>query len=226
MKILVVEDEPSLCEVLSKTLENEGHVVEKAMSRSEAQDKLAGYRYDCILLDVMLPDGNGLDLLRELKQANRRENVIVVSAKDSLEDKVAGLDYGADDYLSKPFHLAELSARIKSVARRSQGGGMRGFSLGNVYLDPESFRLWVDGKEIALLKKEFNILSYFMQRPNHVIDKSVLAESVWGDHADQSDDFHYVYAQMKNLRRKLVGSGASVEIVSIYGFGYKLVERQ
>ena len=118
----------------------------------------------------MLPDGNGLKLLEDLKREGKRENVIIISARDSLEDKVLGLDLGADDYLPKPFHLMELSARIKSVFRRSSGGGQRGYSLGNVFLDPESKQVIVDGAAVNLLKKEFDILAYFMQRPNHVID--------------------------------------------------------
>ena len=129
---------------------------------------------------------------------------------------------GADDYLPKPFHTAELKARIKSVVRRSRNDGRLEITLGNVVLDPESCRVRIDGKEVELLKKEFDILRFFMQRPNHVVDKSILAEAVWGDHADQADNFHFVYAQMKNLRRKLSEAGADIEIKSVYGFGYKL----
>ena len=137
--------------------------------------------------------------------------------------KVAALDMGADDYLPKPFHTAELLARIKSVLRRGKSGGEMVLILGNVSLEPESSRVLVNNKELSLLKKEFDILFYFMQRPNHLVDKSVLAEAVWGDHADQADNFHFVYAQMKNLRRKLIDAGANIEIKAIYGFGYKLV---
>lgn len=144
-------------------------------------------------------------------------------ARDSLDDKILGLDMGADDYLPKPFHTAELLARIKSVLRRGKSGGEMALILGNVSLEPESSRVLVNNKELSLLKKEFDILFYFMQRPNHLVDKSVLAEAVWGDHADQADNFHFVYAQMKNLRRKLIDAGANIEIKAIYGFGYKLV---
>ena len=141
---------------------------------------------------------------------------------DRTHHKILGLELGADDYLPKPFHTAELKARIKSVVRRSRNDGNIDIILGNVSLDPESRRVKIAGKEIELLKKEFDILRFFMQRPNHVVDKSVLAEAVWGDHADQADNFHFVYAQMKNLRRKLSESGADIEIKSVYGFGYKL----
>lgn len=223
MKLLIVEDEPSLREIMTRTLRGEGYVVEQASDYASAVEKLAGYSYDCILLDIMLPDGNGLKLLKKLKENDRRESVIIISAKDSLEDKVSGLELGADDYLAKPFHLMELSARIRSVARRSMGGGRKGFTLGNVYLDPEGSRVEVGGTEISLLKKEFDILAYFMQRPGHLVDKAVLAEAVWGDHVDQADNFHFVYAQVKNLRRKLEDAGANIELKAVYGFGYKLV---
>lgn len=221
MKILIIEDEPSLRELMCRELQRENHVVETAASYREADEKLAGYSYDCILLDIMLPDGNGLRLLEELKRQERRENVIIISARDSIEDKVEGLELGADDYLPKPFHLMELSARIRSVARR-QRGGERGFKFGNVYLDPDKQTVVVAGEPLNLLKKEFNILSYFMQRPNHVVDKTLLAEAVWGDHVDQLDTFHFVYGQIKNLRRKLLDAGADIEIKAVYGFGYRL----
>ena len=220
MKILIIEDEPSLREIMQRALEQERYVVETATTYDA---KLAAYTYDCILLDIMLPDGNGLHLLEHLKQQRKRDNVIIISARDSLDDKIRGLDMGADDYLPKPFHTAELLARIKSVLRRGKSGGEMALRLGNVELEPESSRVLVGGQELTLLKKEFDILLYFMQRPNHLVDKSVLAEAVWGDHADQADNFHFVYAQMKNLRRKLTNAGADIEIKSIYGFGYKLI---
>ena len=223
MKILIIEDEPSLRELMQRALTEERYVVETASTYFEADAKLAGYSYDCILLDIMLPDGNGLRLLEHIKKQNKRDNVIIISARDSLEDKVFGLEQGADDYLPKPFHTAELKARIKSVLRRGKSGGNLTLTAGNVSLEPESSRVTVEGKELLLLKKEFDILLYFMQRPNHLVDKSILAEAVWGDHADQADNFHFVYAQMKNLRRKLTEAKASIEIKAIYGFGYKLI---
>ena len=222
MKILIVEDEPSLREIMYRALVQEHYVVETAATYAEADAKGAGYSYDCILLDIMLPDGNGLRLLEHIKELRKRENVIIISARNSLEDKVLGLEQGADDYLPKPFHTAELLARIRSVLRRGRSGGDLSLSLGNVSLWPEGRRVEVEGRELALLKKEFDILLYFMQRPNHLVDKAVLAEAVWGDHADDADNFHFVYAQMKNLRRKLAEAGATVELKSVYGFGYKL----
>ena len=221
MKILIIEDEASLRELIERELRGEGYVVESASDYISAETKIAGYNYDCILLDVMLPGGSGLDLLELLRGMGRRENVIIISARDSVDDRVQGLELGADDYLAKPFHLLELTARIRSVARR-QRGGQRTLRMGNVVLDPESRRVTVGERELPLLGKEFRILNYFMQRPNHLVDKALLAESVWGDHADQADTFHFVYGQIKNLRRKLTEAGADIEIRAVYGFGYKL----
>lgn len=223
MKLLIIEDEASLQELMSETLKKEGHIVENAMTFIEAMDRLGVYTYDCVLLDLNLPGGNGLDLLRHIKKNCARMNVIIISARDSIDDKVAGLELGADDYLAKPFHLAELSARIRSVVRRSRNDGDLSYKAGNVVLEDVSQRLTVDGKEVSLLKKEFDILKYFLMRPGHTVDKAALAEAVWGDHIDQTDDFQFVYAQMKNLRRKLSEAGADIEIKSIYGFGYKLI---
>lgn len=225
MKILIVEDESSLREMMTGTLRKEGFVVENAEDFDSAVEKLDIYTYDCVLLDIMLPGGSGLDILSHIKKMNRKVNVIIISAKDSIDDKVKGLELGADDYLAKPFHLAELVARIRSVARRSQAGGDFAFRLGNVVLEPENNRLTVAGADVPLLKKEFDILCYFMQRPGHLVDKAVLAEAVWGDHIDQADNFQFIYAQMKNLRRKLENAGADIEIKAVYGFGYKLVEK-
>ncbi len=226
MKILIIEDEPSLREVMQRALEQERYIVETAATYAEADARIAAYSYDCILLDIMLPDGSGLRLLEHIKHLRRRDNVIIISARDSLDDKVEGLELGADDYLPKPFHTAELLARIRSVLRRGRSGGDLTLTVGNVSLDVDKARVTVDGREVALLKKEFDILLYLMQRPNHLVDKTVLAEAVWGDHADDADNFQFVYAQMKNLRRKMAEAGATAEIKSVYGFGYKLVPPQ
>ncbi len=223
MKILIIEDELSLQELMVKALRQEGYVAESAMDFDSAMEKLGAYSYDCVLLDINLPGGSGLDLLEQMKKNGNRADVIIISARDSIDDKVKGLELGADDYLAKPFHMVELIARIRSVARRSRNSGDMVWTAGNVSLEDVTNRLVINGKEISLLKKEFDILKYFLMRPGHLVDKSVLAESVWGDHIDQSDDFQFVYAQMKNLRRKLSDAGADIEIRSVYGFGYKLI---
>ena len=226
MKILIIEDEPSLREIMSRVLRQEGYVVESAATYLEADSKVAGYSYDCILLDIMLPDNNGLRLLEHIRAMGKRENVIIVSARNSLEDKVYGLENGADDYLPKPFHTAELIARVKSVLRRGRTAGELMINLGNVALNPDSRTVTVAGQPLKLVKKEFDILLYFMQRPRHMVDKAVLAEAVWGDYADDADNFQFVYAQIKNLRRKLTDAAATVEITAVYGFGYKLTVKE
>ena len=164
MKILIIEDEPSLREIMQRALVQERYVVETASTYSEADAKIAAYSYDCILLDIMLPDWNGLQLLKHLKELRKRENIIIISARDSLDDKILGLDMGADDYLPKPFHTAELLARIKSVLRRGKSGGEMALILGNVSLEPESSRVLGNNKELSLLKKELDILFYFIDR--------------------------------------------------------------
>lgn len=226
MKLLIIEDDTSLREIMQRALQGEGYIVESAATYFDACDKIAGYSYDCIMLDIMLPDGNGLKLLEQIKKIGNDSRVIIISARDSLDDKITGLDLGADDYLAKPFYMAELSARIKSVMRRGSGAVNNTMTAGNITLDLGSRRINIDGKDVPLLKKEFDILLYFMQRPGHIVDKAVLAEAVWGDHIDMVDNFQFVYAQIKNLRKKLSEAGASINIKAVYGFGYKFTETE
>lgn len=226
MKLLIIEDDTSLREIMQRALQGEGYIVESAATYFDACDKIAGYSYDCIMLDIMLPDGNGLKLLEQIKKIGNESRVIIISARDSLDDKITGLDLGADDYLAKPFYMAELSARIKSVMRRGSGAVNNTMTAGNITLDLGSRRINIDGKDVPLLKKEFDILLYFMQRPGHIVDKAVLAEAVWGDHIDMVDNFQFVYAQIKNLRKKLSEAGASINIKAVYGFGYKFTETE
>lgn len=223
MKILIVEDDKDLREITTTSLEKERYVVSQAPDYRTALQKIEDYDYDCILLDIMLPDGNGLDLLQELHDLGKKTSVIILSARDSLEDKVQGLDLGADDYLPKPFHLAELHARIKSQLRRNQREGDRKIQFGNIELFPDSFKVQVGGKDVELNRKEYDILYYFMSRPGRLVNKNILAESVWGDHIDQVDNFDFIYAQIKNLRKRLKEAGATPELKSVYGFGYKFV---
>lgn len=222
MKILIIEDEPSLRELIQRSLEKERYVVEAAADFQSGLRKIEDYDYDCVLLDIMLPDGNGLNLLEQLKKMRKRENVIIISAKDSLDDKVQGLELGADDYLPKPFHLAELNARIKSVIRHQRRDGEMDIRLANIRIVPDTFQVFVDDKEIELNRKEYDILLYFANRPGRLVNKNTLAESVWGDHIDQVDNFDFIYAQIKNLRKKLKDAGALAELKAVYGFGYKM----
>lgn len=222
MKILIVEDESALRELIQRSLEKERYVVEAVGDFTSAIRKIEDYDYDCILLDIMLPDGNGLTLLEQLKKRHKRENVIIISAKDSLEDKVQGLELGADDYLPKPFHLAELNARIRSVIRRHQQEGEAEIRLENIRMVPHQFQTFVNDKAVELNRKEYDILLYFVNRPGRLVNKSTLAESVWGDHIDQVDNYDFIYAQIKNLRKKLKEAGSIPELKAVYGFGYKM----
>lgn len=223
MKILVVEDEAGLQEVIRQSLEKDQFLVETADTYTAAMGKIYGYDYDCILLDIMLPEGNGLDILNELKKLGKADSVIIVSAKDSVDDKIRGLNLGADDYLTKPFHIAELNARIKSVLRRKSFEGKNSVELGNMRLDLDERTVFVNEKLLSLNRKEFDILTYFIANKNRLINKTSLAEHVWGDYTDQADDYEFIYSQIKNLRKKLRTCHANVEIQAVYGIGYKLV---
>ncbi len=225
MKILVIEDEQQLLNNIKESLEKENFLVETATDFHSAIDKVFIHDYDCILLDIMLPNGSGLDILNEIKKAGKSENVIIISAKDSLDDKLKGLEMGADDYLTKPFHLAELNARIKAVVRRKDLSGKNTIELANTILDLDERQFLVNKKVFLLNRKEFDILNYFMVNKNRLITKTAIAEHVWGDNTDQADNLDFVYYQIKNLRKKLIESNAEIEIESIYGIGYKLVEK-
>jgi DNA-binding response OmpR family regulator len=222
MKILVIEDNRPLRETIVEFLTGQRYVVEAVSTRAAAAEKIALYDYDCILLDVGLPDGSGLGLLEDLRRQGRPRNVIIISARDAIEDKVAGLDGGADDYLAKPFHLAELAARIKSLVRRREQGGAPTVTAGNVEIHPDTFAVRVAGQPLELSRKEYDILHHLALRPGLVVEKGALAEAVWGDHIDGADNFDFLYTHLKNLRRKLHDAGADVAPRSVYGYGYKL----
>lgn len=220
MKILIIEDEPQMLDNMRQTLEREHYQVETANDYQTASNKIGVYKYDCILLDISLPDGNGLELLKQMKADGKDEGVIIVSAKDSLDDRLKGLNLGADDYLPKPFHMAELHARVKAVLRRLHFDGQHLIDIGNVCVNPESRQVTVDNKAIELNRKEFDILMYLITNKNRLVTKTALAEHVWGDHIDQMDSFDFIYSQIKNLRKKL--EHASLKIDAVYGVGYKL----
>ncbi|ALU27771.1 response regulator transcription factor [Myroides odoratimimus] len=223
MKILVIEDEQELRDIIRESLEKELYLVEVASNYKVGIEKLAGYDYDCILLDIMLPDGNGIDLLREIKSMGKADSVIIISAKDSIDDKVLGLELGADDYLTKPFHLSELLARIKSVLRRKNQQGFQSVKWNNIEIFIDERTVVVQGSTILLNNKEFELLYYFVVNANRLVTKSSIAEHIWGDNMDEADSYDFVYSQVKNLRKKLKSHHAEVNIQSVYGMGYKLV---
>jgi len=221
MKILIVEDEPQMLDNMRQTLEHEQYQVETAMDFETASSKIGVYDYDCILLDITLPDGNGLKLLEQIKSLGKEGGVIIVSAKDSLDDRLKGLNLGADDYLPKPFHNAELNARVKAVLRRMHFNGHNVIEIGNVVIDSENREVKVDNNTIDFNRKEYDILTYLISNKNRLVTKAALAEHVWGDHIDQADSFDFIYSQIKNLRKKL--EKATIKIDAIYGVGYKLI---
>lgn len=223
MKILVIEDERELQQIILESLKKEQYVVEIASTFKEGEDKLVGFDYDCVLLDIMLPDGNGIDLLRDIKSQGKEDAVIIISAKDSIDDKVLGLELGADDYLTKPFHLSELHARIKSVLRRRNQNGQQSTKWNNVEIFYDDRLVLVNGKSVVFNNKEFAMLYYFVVNANRLVTKNSLAEHIWGDYVDDADSFDFVYSQVKNLRKKLKTSKAELNIQSVYGVGYKLV---
>jgi DNA-binding response OmpR family regulator len=222
MKILLIEDEPEMLGLIKHFLEDENYTVETAENFNSGLDKIVSYDYDCILLDIMLPGGNGLDLLQQLKNLNKTDSVIIISAKNSLDDKINGLNLGADDYLTKPFHLTELNARIKSVIRRKKMDGRKLLELANLKIDIEERQVFVNNQPLTLNRKELDILAFLMMNKNRIASKSAIAENIWGDYIDQVNDFDFIYSQIKNLRKKLRDHGALVEINAMYGMGYKL----
>ncbi|HEY1112678.1 MAG TPA: response regulator transcription factor [Chitinophagaceae bacterium] len=224
MKILVIEDEQELLQTIAGSLQMEHYIVETASDFDTALEKAGVYEYDCILLDISLPGGSGLQVLEALKKESKSDGVIIISARDSVDDRIAGLNLGADDYLAKPFHLAELHARVRSVVRRRRFGGNNTLAVANVTANLEARTIAVDGEELSLNRKEFDILLYLLTNRERLVTRTALAEHVWGDRIDEADSYEFIYSQIKNLRKKLKDSGAAVEIQAIYGIGYKLQE--
>lgn len=201
MKILIIEDEKDMMHNMQATLERENFLVECAVTFKEAISKIGVYDYDCILLDITLPDGNGLEILKALKDKGNSNSVIIISAKDSLDDKVLGLDLGADDYLPKPFHMAELNARVKAVMRRRKFNGANILHLENVTIDIDAHQVAVNGILLELNRKEFDVLFYLSTNQDRLVSKSALAEHVWGDYIDQASNFDFIYSQIKTLEK-------------------------
>ncbi|WP_294669200.1 response regulator transcription factor [uncultured Fluviicola sp.] len=224
MKILVVEDELEMLESIERVLKQEKAVVEKATNLKDALDKALIYEYDCILLDINLPDGSGLELLQELKKQNKSDGILIISARNSLDDKLEGLNLGADDYLTKPFHFSELVARVRSIVRRKKFDGNAMLEIGNICVDITNQAVTVKNAPVSLNRKEFAILMYLISNKGRLISKTALAEHVWGDNIDESDNFEFIYSQIKNLRKKMNDLDSGIEIQSIYGVGYKLIE--
>lgn len=221
MKILIIEDEIELAKSISEYLSGENYICEFAATFNEAMEKIETFQYDCILLDIMLPDGNGLAILEELKRQNKQDGVIIISAKNALDDKIKGLQLGADDYLTKPFHLSELMARIYSIIRRKQFNNSNVVKQNELEIDLLAKTVTINNQTITLTKKEFDLLIYFIGNKNKVISKSTLAEHLSGDFADMLDNHDFVYAHVKNLKKKLYEAGCDHYLKTVYGTGYK-----
>lgn len=221
MKILVIEDEQALLESILTYFTGEGNICEYASDFSTALEKISMYNYDCILLDLGLPGGEGLELLTKLKQLKKRDGVLIISARHSLDDKLAGLDLGADDYLVKPFHLSELKARVSAIIRRKNFDGDNVILFNEINVDVFAMKVMIGENHIVLTKKEFDLLVYFLSNKNKVVTKNAMAEHLWGDEMDLSDDFDFIYTHVKNLRKKLMEGGAADYLRSVYGIGYK-----
>lgn len=221
MKILIVEDERALSESIATYLKSENYLCEIANNFKLALEKIENFEYDCILLDITLPDGNGLNILKALRKNNKTDGVIIISAKNSIEDKIDGLNLGADDYLAKPFHLSELSARISAVIRRRRFEGSTNIVVNEFVIDTVAKTVYVNNVALDITRKEYDLLLYLVVNKNRVISKSAIAEHITGDRADYFDNFDFVYAHIKNLKKKIAAAGADDYIKSIYGMGYK-----
>lgn len=221
MKVLVIDDEEELADSICSYLANEQFVCERALDFPSAMEKISLYEYACIVLDVNLPGGSGLDILNELKQQNKIDGVLIISARNSLDDKVFALKAGADDYLTKPFHLSELAARVAAIIRRKSFDGKNQIRIHELTLDLPEKTVSVNNREVDLTRKEYELLLYFISNKNRVIAKNAIAEHLWGDSMDLAGSYDFIYTHIKNLRKKLIQAGAGDYIKSIYGMGYK-----
>ncbi|UII32337.1 response regulator transcription factor [Fulvivirga ulvae] len=221
MKLLLVEDHAELASNVISYLAKEGYVCEWCNSYQKAINKLSGFEYDIIMLDLMLPDGDGLDILRFIKQQNADAGVLILSAKNALDDKIQGLDLGADDYLPKPFHLSELNARLKAIYRRRHLGGAHDIIFNEISLNTDTMEVKVNDQYLDLTRKEYEMLLYMIVNKSRVLTKQSIAEHLWGDYMDSVDSFDFVYQHIKNLRKKIVQAGGHDYIQTMYGSGYK-----
>lgn len=220
MKILLIEDEPELHKSIKQYLHQEGFLVESAYDFIKGSEKASDYEYDCILIDITLPKGNGLAIVQQLKQHNSKAGIIIISAKNSADDKIIGLDLGADDYLAKPFHLAELNSRIKALIRRRSFDGNKAIVVNEITIIPEERSVKVNNEPVVLTAKEYDLLLFFITNKNRVVSKNTIAEHLWGDESDQMDSHDFIYVHLRNLRKKLSEKRCKDYVQTIYGIGY------
>ncbi len=225
MKVLIIEDEVELLIAISNYLIKENYICELAKTYHHATQKIDLYEYDIILLDIGLPDGNGLDLLPSIKKYNLKAGIIIISAKNSLDDKIKGLDIGADDYMTKPFQLSELNSRIKALLRRRQYNGENNLVFNEIEIDTHSKLILVNQKSLSFTKKEYDLFLYFMINKNRVLTKEALAEHLWDDNIDLAATYDFIYTHLNNIRRKIKNAGGNNYIKTIYGMGYKFTDQ-
>jgi DNA-binding response OmpR family regulator len=220
MKILLIEDDPDLRKSIKQYLHQEGYIVESASDFVKASEKAGVYDYDCVLVDITLPKGNGLDIVKLLKENNSKAGIIIISAKNSSDDKINGLDLGADDYLAKPFNLAELNSRIKALIRRRNFDGNKAIVVNEITIITDERIVKVNNEQVVLTAKEYDLLLFFISNKNRVVSKNSIAEHLWGDDSDQMDSHDFIYVHLRNLRKKLTEKGCADYVQTIYGIGY------
>ncbi|MCC7232438.1 MAG: response regulator transcription factor [Bacteroidia bacterium] len=221
MKVLIVEDETDLLQSIMAFLKESGMNCEQAVNLAEAIEKINTHTFDCIVLDIGLPDGNGLRLIEELQKKEHQTGIVIVSARNALDDRLKGLNIGADDYITKPFYMPELSARIKSVVRRRSSQGKNEIIFHELRVFPEEMLMYINDKSVSLTRKEHELLMYMLSNQSKVLTKESIAEHLWGDHADMADSFDFIYSHIKNLRKKITDNGGRDYLKSVYGVGYK-----
>jgi DNA-binding response OmpR family regulator len=225
MKILLIEDEKELSVSITEYLQKENYLCEAVQTYENAVEKINLYCYDCVVVDINLPDGSGLNLIRALKENKSETGIIIISARNSLDDKISGLEIGADDYLTKPFHLPELNARIKSIIRRRNFGGSNEILFNDIRILPEQMEVTVNGQSLAITKKEYDLLVFFISNRDRVLTRESIAEHLWGDEMDMADSFDFIYTHIKNLRKKIMEKGGEDYIKTVYGMGYKFTDQ-
>jgi DNA-binding response OmpR family regulator len=223
LKFLIIEDEQILRESIISYLNTDGNICESCSNLADSLTRLADYNYDCVILDIGLPDGDGFTVLQYLRSSLKSEAVIIISARNSLDDKLKGLNIGADDYLTKPFHLAELKARLAAVYRRKTANSNNSLVFNEVLIDLSGRTVTMNNSLVILTRKEYDMLLYFIANKGRVISKNAIAEHLWGDEMDMNDNFDFIYTHIKNLRKKMMDAGCKDYLKSIYGIGYKFL---
>ena len=224
LKILIIEDEEGLKESIEEYFTEAGNICEIAADFQAALAKINLYRYDCIVLDITLPGGNGIDILKTIKEKNYPDGVLIISAKNSLDDRLEGLNIGADDYLVKPFHLSELKARVSAIIRRKSYNGSNQLIFNEITINLLSKEVKVSKTPIKLTRKEYALLLYFISNKGKVVSKNAIAEHLWGDGMDMANNFDFIYSHIKNIRKKLIEAGCNDYIQASYGMGYKFTD--